>query len=248
MNAGEPTPVDVAIAALTAAARPVDPDTGAVRETDMGQVLCHVITSVAANLGGAEVLLAGRPGSWEADLVWRIVQSTAGEYLDEFRTEPVWLQLDPEQHFYEWGYDHLHDQATGELAARADAVEVDTNGVVTAAGEVELEEITAQEVAVETLRQGDLDVFVASYTTAAQAAAAARGLTVPVQVQRVVVDAGPPPHGELVEALHTAGLDGAVLPSGLRLDQYPAGARPADIDRDAGRTYLTRVARNEDRA
>jgi len=82
---------------------------------------------------------------------------------------------------------------------------------------------------------------VASFTATAQAAATARGLTVPVEVQRVNVDAGPAPFDDLTEALHTTAFDQAVLPSGRRRIDYPTGSRPGDIDRQAGRTYVARI-------
>jgi hypothetical protein len=57
-------------------------------------LLSRVVTTVAANLGGLDTLLAARPGSWEADLVSRLVSSTAGKddrELLRFRTESVRL-------------------------------------------------------------------------------------------------------------------------------------------------------------
>ena len=75
----EPDPVADAIAALTAAARQTrvrgaGTDQATVEPVDFGEIACHVITTVAANLGGVEALLAGRLGSWEADYVRQIVQ------------------------------------------------------------------------------------------------------------------------------------------------------------------------------
>ena len=70
-----------AIAALTAAARGT-PTIGAgtpyehTEPIDFAAIACHVLTAVAANVGGVEELLAGRPGSWEADYVRQIVHST----------------------------------------------------------------------------------------------------------------------------------------------------------------------------
>ncbi len=58
---------------------------------DFAELACHVLTAVAANVGSVEDLLAGRPGSWEADYVRRIVHGTAGgrpDDLDPWRTEP----------------------------------------------------------------------------------------------------------------------------------------------------------------
>ncbi len=49
-----------AVTVLTAAAR-----TG----SDFAEFLTHAVAGTAANLGGIEELLAGRPGSWEAHYV-----------------------------------------------------------------------------------------------------------------------------------------------------------------------------------
>ena len=85
-----------AIAAMTAAARGTRTiGTGTPYEhtepIDFAEIACHVLTAVAANVGGVEELLAGRPGSWEADYVRQIVHSTAGDRPDDlalWRTEP----------------------------------------------------------------------------------------------------------------------------------------------------------------
>jgi hypothetical protein len=56
----------------------------AVREEhDFGGWLAYVLASVAADLGSTEALTAGRPGSWEADLVRQLVKGTVG-WEDEF--------------------------------------------------------------------------------------------------------------------------------------------------------------------
>ena len=108
-----PDPIADAIAALTAAARR-ERTIGAgtpnehIEPVDFGEIACHVITAVAANVGGVEVLLSGRPGSWEADYVRQIVQSTAGDddtELLRYRTEPVRIEFDAE--------DRLFDPAKG---------------------------------------------------------------------------------------------------------------------------------------
>lgn len=48
-----------------------------------GEIACHVLTAVAVNVGGVERPLSGRPGSWEADYVWRIVLGAAGDSTGE---------------------------------------------------------------------------------------------------------------------------------------------------------------------
>jgi hypothetical protein len=127
--APEPDPIAEAITALTAAARR-ERTIGAgtpnehTEHVDFGEIACHVITAVAANVGGVEVLLSGRPGSWEADYVRQIVQSTAGDddaELLRYRTEPVRIEVDVEDVFYDFGLTDLYERDVDELATRAAA-------------------------------------------------------------------------------------------------------------------------------
>jgi len=100
----EHDPVDEAIAALTEAARGTRTiGAGTPHEhsepVDFGEIACHVLTAVAANVGGLERLLSGRPGSWEADYVRQIVLSTAGDSADDllrWRTQSDPLVSDEE--------------------------------------------------------------------------------------------------------------------------------------------------------
>ena len=52
-------------------------------ERDFGGWLAAVLAADAAHLGSSEALTAGRPGSWEADLVQRLVKGPVGSG-DEF--------------------------------------------------------------------------------------------------------------------------------------------------------------------
>lgn len=86
-----------AIAALTEIARGTRTQgagTPQEREvpTDFAEIACYVITAVAANVGGAEALLSGRPGSTEAEHVRQILMATTGgdhDRLMSFRTEAL---------------------------------------------------------------------------------------------------------------------------------------------------------------
>ncbi|MGI8559041.1 MAG: hypothetical protein ACR2ND_12170 [Solirubrobacteraceae bacterium] len=64
----------------------------AVREQqDFGGWLAGVLARVSADLGSTFALTAGRPGSWEADLVQQLVKGTVGyddDYLADYR-EPL---------------------------------------------------------------------------------------------------------------------------------------------------------------
>jgi hypothetical protein len=55
-------------------------------EHDFADWLADVLCKVAAQLGSADALVEGRPGSWEAEHVLRLVEGTAGPYLDSYRT------------------------------------------------------------------------------------------------------------------------------------------------------------------
>jgi hypothetical protein len=45
---------------------------------DFGGWLAGVLSSAAAELGSSDALIAGRPGSWEADGVRQLVKGTVG--------------------------------------------------------------------------------------------------------------------------------------------------------------------------
>lgn len=131
-NAPEPDPVDEAITALTAAARGQRiVGAGTANEhavpADFADTLSRILASVAANVGGIETLLQGRPGSWEADYVRQLLRSTVGENeesLLQYRTEPLQLSLDVEEVFERFGITELYWEAVEELSAlEADADE-----------------------------------------------------------------------------------------------------------------------------
>ena len=48
---------------------------------DLGDVLSLALGQAADRLGGYEALVAGRPGSWEADLVRRLAHQYAADGL-----------------------------------------------------------------------------------------------------------------------------------------------------------------------
>jgi hypothetical protein len=57
---------------------------------DGGELICHLVATVAANLGSVDAITAARPGSWEADLVHQILTSTVGPGdLLRWRTAPI---------------------------------------------------------------------------------------------------------------------------------------------------------------
>lgn len=102
-NGGSDDHVAEAIRALTAVAK---------SQRDFAEIACHIITAVAANVGGVDALLAARPDSWEADLVRQMVDGTAGHEPDElgrWRTAPIRLELDVDGLFSDLGIDILYE-------------------------------------------------------------------------------------------------------------------------------------------
>jgi transcriptional regulator with XRE-family HTH domain len=112
-DAAVPRPYDEvlhdAIAALTEAAHltnqpmrqnssgqwEADPDPRAALPIDWAEFVTHALAGAAANIGGTEQILAGRPGSWEAERVRQTLQSTVFDDRDllRHRTEPVVVDL-----------------------------------------------------------------------------------------------------------------------------------------------------------
>jgi hypothetical protein len=73
-----------------------DPDPRAALPIDWAEFVTLALAGAAANVGGTEQILAGRPGSWEAERVRETLQSTVGvddEHLLQHRTEPVVIDL-----------------------------------------------------------------------------------------------------------------------------------------------------------
>ena len=61
------------------------------KEDDFGGWLAAVLSTVAADLGSADALTAGRPGSWEAQHVVGLVKGTVGwddDFLADYRDPP----------------------------------------------------------------------------------------------------------------------------------------------------------------
>ena len=70
MTGPEPAYTRAAVEAVSQAAR---------EEHDFAGWVAGVLASVAAEVGGTEQLLSGRPGSWKAGLVRALLAGTVGE-------------------------------------------------------------------------------------------------------------------------------------------------------------------------
>jgi hypothetical protein len=177
-------------------------DSGRREPADWAEFVTHALAGAAANIGGIETILAGRPGSWEADGVRSLLAATVGpdeQYLLEHRTEPLVIELNIDELLVDLGAWNPYDDANRELARRYDAIGIPTATGVPSAMTVdaltrlepasEKQERQADEIAEleERLEQQRLQDWAAygQALLAAVEAEAARlpGLTVPVVVR-----------------------------------------------------------------
>lgn len=72
-----------------------DPDPRSALPIDWAEFVTLALAGAAANAGGIEAVLAGRPGSWEAECVRQTLRSTVFDEQDlmRHRTEPIIVDL-----------------------------------------------------------------------------------------------------------------------------------------------------------
>lgn len=104
-----------------------DPDPRAALPIDWAAFVTDALAGAAANAGGIDAILAGRPGSWEAQVVGDALRAAVGH--DEWdlwrhRTEPVLVDLWVESilDYLGDGSDDAYNDALLALDARADAI------------------------------------------------------------------------------------------------------------------------------
>ena len=191
-----------AIKAFTAAARlsaTLRAPDGSVntKPCDWAEFVTLVLAGATANIGSVEAILAGRPGSWEADGVRNLLTGTVGydeQQLIEHRTEPVVVNINVDDIMFDREVWQAYDEAGTALQRRYDdlggtswtgsfsAVPEDPSPV-TAEQEQQLDELAALEHRLEQQRQQDW----AAYGTALMTHIEAQfplidGLRVPVLV------------------------------------------------------------------
>lgn len=87
---------------------------------DWTEFVTLAVAGAAANIGGVETALRGRPGSWEADIVRRMLESTVGDdpsALLRHRTEPLQLVLHPIDVLAALRFDSVYDESKRILRA-----------------------------------------------------------------------------------------------------------------------------------
>lgn len=140
---------------------------------DWAEFVTLALAGAAANIGSVERILAGRPGSWEADGVRSLLSSTVGwdgDYLLEHRTEPVRVVLYVDEILADLGAWDTYDAANRQLAGR-EATTVE-----------ELDALADIEGRLEDQRLRDWQEYGDALKTAVDAAAAKLSLKVPVNV------------------------------------------------------------------
>jgi hypothetical protein len=181
---------DTTVATLTAAVRLNHPQHGAM---DFADFLAAAFGAVAANVGSAERITAGRPGSWESDLLAQLVAGTVGyettpEELAARRTEPVVVSLNVAQLVNEARTDAAEEERAGMLVDVEEAVEAIPDPWADGREPTD-QEVTAWTAAQDDMRRRYAEAFEAySQRFAAavlDAAHAIPGLTVPVEVKAI---------------------------------------------------------------
>ncbi|MGL4177520.1 MAG: hypothetical protein ACRCSN_15750 [Dermatophilaceae bacterium] len=116
---------DAAVAALTDAVRLGHPVHEAL---DFADFLASALGAVAGNVGSTDRVTAGRPGSWESDLLDQLVTGTVGDDPDLAelagrRTEPVVVRLNVAQLVGESRQDAPVEDRAGMLLDIDDALD-----------------------------------------------------------------------------------------------------------------------------
>lgn len=207
-----------AITALTAAARLTCTERwpgGAAprRPCDWAEFVTLALAGAAANIGSIDTVLAGRPGSWEADAVRNLLTATVGhdeQQLLQHRTDPVEVSINVNDLMVDLGAWQAYDAACDALQRRYDnpgLAEVRCTSasgpdvlasLATATSDQEhgFEQIAELEDRLEHQRQQDWVAYGAALATHIQAQVTRiEGLRVPVVVHvdvDLVPAAGPP--------------------------------------------------------
>jgi hypothetical protein len=100
-----------------------EPDPVQTEPADWAEFVTLAVAGAAANVGSVDRALEGRPGSWEADAVRSLLESTVGHdsaHLMEHRTEPVRVVLRPAEILSDLGYADLYDESFRIIQAEQD--------------------------------------------------------------------------------------------------------------------------------
>ncbi|MGN5240858.1 MULTISPECIES: hypothetical protein [unclassified Rhodococcus (in: high G+C Gram-positive bacteria)] len=241
-NGIDPQTRSAAITALTAIARSTHPGGSQV---DFADAMADIVTTVAANVGSLEQLLLGRPTSWEADLVARLVEGTAPEDELPFRrTDPIELLLNIDDYWLASGLDDVYTE---------DRDEIDRDRAGHAEGSSEDEALDDEVVAIDDLEEEDRAAYIAAWTEQARIAAVELGVTTPVTVTVLTwaTEKGyPVDRPGLEESIERLAAQRTLHPTNPELTDLVGTMSAPSEDlaariRAAGRSYRARVAAAE---
>jgi hypothetical protein len=230
----------------------------AVRSTgDFAEFVTLAVAGAAANVGGIEQALAGRPGSWEAHYVREMLTSTVGydqQYLHEHRTEPLVVRVHVDDVLHDLGLWALYDAANDELNRRENAIcarhdidepieDYDPNDYAA------LDELEQLRNRLDRQQKAEWATYGNAFRDNVHRAAAELFPTLPVPVEAIVEqdwqnDLGPAGDdwdGPAWRVWDAARLDTPLPGSGIPPRDYPVGADIAQVERNAGRTPLARL-------
>lgn len=219
------------VRSLTAAARLTrlvgTAESSASREPiDWAEFVTQALVGAAANVGGVEQILSGRPGSWEADGVRQLLVSTVGEDDDlllRYRTEPVVVDLYVEEILSDADTWKAYDASADELYRRQEEKGfLNNTEPLTEEQEHEADALADLEEQLEAQRVADWAAYGEALRAQVEAAAARRpGLQVPVVV-RVDLDTLRSGRGGLSEFVTIAE---ELVDEALRTTPLPGGGR-----------------------
>lgn len=207
---------------------------------DWAEFVVRALAGAAANIGGIEEVLSGRPRSWEASGVRQLLISCVGydgHDLLAHRTETVVVSLDVDEILVDLGLWTAYDDALRELERREEAVTA-SQGATPEERETQLDVLADLVERLEQLQIQDWTDYAQKLKTAAEAAAAQLdGLRVPVVVNlalgtcQLPADVGHDLSWSIAEQLRAAAIHRTPLPG----DGRPPLARleadhPADTD------------------
>jgi len=197
------------VRALTTAVRLRHPRSG---ELDFAGFLGGALAAVAGNVGSADRIVAGRSGSWEADLVAQLTGGTVGYDQDElalarYRTEPVVVPLNVHELMLDGGVETPYEKRRYEIYEQL-LGDFESDDEYEAA----LEEANAEAAIVEARWGTRYAAYAEAFAAAlAQEAAQIEGLRVPVTLRANT-------------ALDGAGPDGLYDPDTENPDEYDPDA------------------------
>jgi hypothetical protein len=232
--------------------------TEAVRSTaDFAEFVTHAVAGAAANIGGIEQALAGRPGSWEAHYVREMLTSTVGydeAYLHEHRTEPLVVRVHVDDILHDLGLGALYDEAHDELNRRENAIcarhdidePIEDYDPDDYAALDELEQLRNR---LDRQREAEWAAYGNGFRDNVHRTATELFPTLPVPVEVIVeldgqndlAPSGGDWDGPAWRVWEAARLDTPLPGSGIPPRDYPPGADIAQAERGAGRTPLARL-------